>query len=312
MKTLKTRISILLCLCMVVPTILGMLPNLSTYATAEAATKATIDDWNKNKTIGIQGTSESIWISNTKEGAKYTYTSSNTKVVKVSVNKYDPSYASIKGLKTGSAKITIKEKYKNKTTKVGTIKVKVVKASVNKDAICNISIGKPKWNNTLASDYFIPQMNYKATYKFTSSDPDKLSIKSDGTIVNAKAAGSVQVSVTETYKKKTRNLGDITVTVNEPTMSGNQIVTVTSANDYVYFTNYLSYAEDHEFDVTITDASGKDASSYLKEFYYDDDATWYYIYTTNGITGTIYLKIHDKTADMDLGTLTVNIVDSFE
>lgn len=58
----------------------------------------------------------------------------------------------------------------------------------------------------------IMKKNKKAVYKFTSSAKKKASVSKNGT-VTAKKAGKANITVKETYKKKTRSLGKIAVTV---------------------------------------------------------------------------------------------------
>lgn len=73
----------------------------------------------KSLTI-TQGSSKKITIKNKKKKAKYKFKASNKKV-KVS------AAGKVKALKVGKAKVTVKEVYKKKTKKVGTVTVKVTK-----------------------------------------------------------------------------------------------------------------------------------------------------------------------------------------
>lgn len=85
--------------------------------TAAAKPKAKLKQ--KKMTI-VKGTKKKIAISNKKKGAKYTFKLSKKKVVKVSKK------GTITALKLGTVKITVKEKYKKKTRKVGTVTVRCV------------------------------------------------------------------------------------------------------------------------------------------------------------------------------------------
>ncbi len=304
MKTFKKRIALFLCAAMIIPSILGLLPCVSTLATASAATKTTIADWTKKLTVGVQGTTEYISLEGTKAKAKYTYTSSDTKTVTVSGK---GSYATVKGLKTGSATITVKQTLNKKTTKVGTVKVKVKAASLYKDSTYTCSIGVPEYQYSVG--YFVEYRNEKATYECTSSDPETLEVDKEGIILNAKKAGVVDVAITETYKGTTRNLGNVKVTVSAPALDTSAPIEI-GTDDYLDLYEFLTNAESHVLEVTETDAAGKEATALIERSYYDDDTTWYYSYHSLTKEGTVLIKVFDKTANLDLGTLTVNITAS--
>ena len=107
-------------LCMVMAAGLILQPQ----AAASEAKKASVAK--RKMTIKV-GQSKKISIKNKKKKAKYTFTSSAKKVAKVSKK------GVIKGLKAGKSKITVKEKFKKKTKKVGTIAVTVKKVNKPKD-----------------------------------------------------------------------------------------------------------------------------------------------------------------------------------
>lgn len=86
----------------------GITAGAKTKAKAKLSTKKMILQVKKSKKIKITKKNKK---------AKYTFKSSNKKVVKVS------SKGVVKALKPGTAKITVKETYKKKTKKVGTVTV---------------------------------------------------------------------------------------------------------------------------------------------------------------------------------------------
>lgn len=178
------------------------------------------------------------------KGAKYSFKSSNTKVVKVDKK------GILTGVKPGKAKITAYQTLKKKRTKVGTQSVTVKSSSFyvsnNKDATWiagdgksharaletdqgGVSVGQATYYNILGLLF----RNYDADYTFTTSDPENLTIamkdeseegwngdygwkySADVYDVTAKKAGTYQVTVTETYKGKTRDLGTHDLTVFE-------------------------------------------------------------------------------------------------
>lgn len=98
------------------------------------------------KSITIeQGKSKKIVVKNKKKKAKYKFTASNKKI-KVSKS------GTVKALKIGSAKVTVKETYKKKTKKIGTVKIiitkkKAVKETATKAPVATntpVPTGKPQ------------------------------------------------------------------------------------------------------------------------------------------------------------------------
>lgn len=200
-----------------------------------------------------------ITIKNKQHGAKYSFTSGNTKIVKVDKN------GILTGVKKGSAKITAYQTYKGKKTKVGskTIKVKDSSFYINTDKDKKFTLGNSVFEN--GEDQEVPVLekdqggvhigqgeyngsvmgllyqNPDAKYSFeTDSDDLKISqvkntsttkvnekdfdFYTDNYTVTAKKAGSYKVTVKETYKKKTRDLGthDIVVYNTEPAVTSVQ------------------------------------------------------------------------------------------
>lgn len=103
-------------LCMVMAAGLILQPQ----AAASEAKKASV----AKKRISIKvGQSKKVSIKNKKKKAKYIFTSSKKKIVKVSKK------GVVKGLKVGKSTITVKEKFKKKTKKVGKIVVTVKKVN---------------------------------------------------------------------------------------------------------------------------------------------------------------------------------------
>ncbi len=87
----------------------GITAGAKSKAKAKLSTKKIVLQVKQSKKIKITGKNKK---------AKYTFKSSNKKVVKVS------SKGVVKALKAGTAKITVKETYKKKTKKVGTVTVR--------------------------------------------------------------------------------------------------------------------------------------------------------------------------------------------
>jgi hypothetical protein len=134
----------------------------------------------------------------------------------------------ITGVKKGTATITVKQKYKGKTTTVGKCKITVkqatsVKASPNSKTLAMATTEHPDVIGVsdgiiYATIISIPYRNPKATYTFTSDSDDfqmylKREYGYDEQYYIAKKAGTYNVTVKETYQKKTRTLGTVQVTV---------------------------------------------------------------------------------------------------
>ena len=116
---------------------------LQPQATASEAKKASLAK--KQITITV-GKSKKISIKNKKKKAKYKFSSSKKKVAKVS------SKGVIKGLKVGTAKITVKEKLKKKLRKVGIIVVKVKKVEKTEKGSMPTPAQTPKTTTLIATD----------------------------------------------------------------------------------------------------------------------------------------------------------------
>ena len=154
------------------------------------------------------------------KGATYTFTSSNSKVVSV---KASGTKAFLTGLKAGTATITVNQKLKGKTTKVGTCKVTVKNAIVHQDSIPVLPLGTSYGNEPLEFSY----RNNSATYTYVSNSKNfsmKENIKKfDGMnfishSFTAKEPGTYTITVKETYNKITRTVGTIKYTVKKATV----------------------------------------------------------------------------------------------
>lgn len=191
-----------------------------------AAAKTTLST--KSTTIPIQGTQDiSYYISSDNYDAKYTYTSSNKKIVTVS------KQGIAKGLKAGKVKIKVKETVNKKTTTVGNITVNVKKASIspyaNEDAeVMHSLLNQPGFYRSTYKDAtsqtivnptsYLQFVNPKATYKIYSGNTKKISLTADGIVKNTSGKGTVKMTIKETYKKKTRTVGKIKLTLSSPTL----------------------------------------------------------------------------------------------
>lgn len=175
-----------------------------------AAAKPSLSTKKVTISIGKQAKS-SFTIKNKVKGAKYTFTTSNKKVLKVS------GKGILTGIKAGTAKVTVKQKYKKKVTKVGVVKVNVKKASAVSKKTKTYTYGRGKVTVKL-SDY-VNNPSPDAKYQLVS---DNRKIAANITLqakkgyvgeINLKEAGTVTYSINETYKKKTRTICKFKITV---------------------------------------------------------------------------------------------------
>lgn len=110
---------------------------VSLTATASDSSAAAKKAKPAKKTITIeQGKSKKIVVKNKKKKAKYKFTASN-KRIKVSAS------GKVKAVKVGTAKVTVKEKYKKKTKKIGTVKIIVTKKKTVKGTKALVQTSKP-------------------------------------------------------------------------------------------------------------------------------------------------------------------------
>ncbi len=248
------------------------------YAPVEAAAKPSIE---AKMTIGtgslvgnydyysVEDDKYALFVSDAVKGATYTFTSSNSKVVSV---KASGTKAFLAGLKAGTATITVNQKLKGKTTKVGTCTVTVTNATVHQDIIPVLPLGTSNGNEPLEFSY----RNNDATYTYVSSSKNfsmKENIKKfDGMnfishSFTAKEPGTYTVTVKETYNKITRTVGTIKYTVKKSTVEAESKIDLGDStwvfnliNNYRTDVYYYILPEDNEVIETIENGD----SVYLK------------------------------------------------
>lgn len=281
MKKILSAIALALSLVLTAPVVLPQ-----TAVVAEAATKTTIDFY--RDTIGINGTTE-IYLYNKQAKATYTYSSSKKSVATVS------SKGVITGKAVGKAKITVKQKYKGKTTTVGSVTVTVKKSTLYEEYT---DTDYPWWFS--AQPGFISKsnpavinagdvvcfMNPKAKYTFYSSTKD-LVISKTGKVTEVKNTGKGYVTVKETYKGKTRTVGKIPIEMVSPKYTGEETLTlytgqnnIDNIGSYLYATGAYYFVWDaeplKEEDLqNLKDDDQEDTSDDVLELVIADDGNWY-------------------------------------
>lgn len=178
-----------------------------------------------------------IRINDAKKGAKYTYFSSNKKVAPITKK------GAITGKKVGKAKITVKETYKGKTKKIGTMLIMVYAPTIrgewkNENTIIGQTgyweskRGKEEGKKYFGAERVLMYQNRKATYKVYSSDSDKLKVKTNGTIEAVNGEGKVTLTVKETYEEKTKTIGSFKVNVAKPYLT-DETVLLNPGDDFI-------------------------------------------------------------------------------
>lgn len=117
----QKHLALLLACLLLASTVLGSSnSNLANAAKKSGAKKATL----KTKTLSMKvGAKKKIQIKNKKKGAKYTFTPQKKSYVSISKT------GTITAKKAGTVKVTVKETYKKKKRKLGTMTIKITKKS---------------------------------------------------------------------------------------------------------------------------------------------------------------------------------------
>ena len=132
--------------------------------------------------------------------AQYTYKSSNSKIVSVD------EYGNLEGKKLGKTKVSVTETYKGEKRKLGSYTVNVINSKLSKK---ETEVGV---TGSTVGEFFIFGYNSKAKYSYKSSDKKIVTVDEYGYITGVKE-GSAKVTISETYNKKTRNVGSLKVKV---------------------------------------------------------------------------------------------------
>lgn len=273
---------------------------VSAASKAECTTELTISRGKQDEYSGI-------YVYNKKNGATYTYESSDKSIVKVDKEGVPT------GLKTGKVKVTVYQTYQGKKTKVGVCKITVKKASIAKwyqtnglelqfnDALeTETSYGDYSFENLNYWD-IIEYRNYDATYTYESSDSNVVKVKKDGAVTYVGDPGkSATITIKETYNKDTITVGQITVKISTPYVDLDELTVSLNSKfypgSYVYGTAYyyliVSDKEDiNEIDLDdiaeVTESS-EDASSEDVLLWDLDEGEWTGALIANS-EGTRYL-----------------------
>lgn len=143
-----------------------------------------------------------ISLKNKLKGATYFYTSNKTATAKVSAK------GVVTGCGKGTAKISVRYKYKKDFKSVGTFKVTVKKATLKS----NYKKATATVGDVLKPSDYLNSANNSADYIITNSSPTVASAVTSGAITCLKA-GYTNLSIHEVYNKKSRTIGHMELTV---------------------------------------------------------------------------------------------------
>lgn len=217
MKKNLRRGVLLLILSLFLPVFSGTLSSVNGLTKAEAAArKAEVSG--TNHTIGIASTPEYLNIDYMKDTAVYTFSSKNPKIATVDKE------GTITGVSKGKTTIVVKETYKKKTTVIGSYAITVTAAGLKEKEKTMILFTE----NPIDLSF----INFKAKYSYTVSDPTIIKVEA-GNLLRALKAGTTTVTVKETYKKVTRNLGSVKVNVVVSTIAADSVNVDVPLNSYV-------------------------------------------------------------------------------
>jgi hypothetical protein len=151
-----------------------------------------------NAKVGIQSKTAKIEIEKKNKNATYTYSTANDKIATVDEK------GAVTGVSKGKTTITVYEYYIGVTKELGKVSVEVVGPKLAKK---EITVGINCKEDT-AIDY----KNNKAKYTYKSADTSIATVDKNGKVTGLKV-GNTKITVTESYKNKTTNLGTYTVNV---------------------------------------------------------------------------------------------------
>ncbi|WP_167957259.1 Ig-like domain-containing protein [Anaerosporobacter faecicola] len=305
-KTLKKSLAVFLLLIIVGCSVCPLLGSKM----AIAASKAQLEYTSMDIPMGKNG--YVIYVNNMVKKATYSYVSSNKKIVTVDKK------GSLTGIKAGKAKVTVYQTYKKKKIKVGTCTVTVKKANVVsylKEEPLYVPIGKEYYagyqlnlNDFSCIDY----PNNQATYTYYSSNKSIVKVTKTG-LVEAYKTGVVDITIKETYKKKTRTVGSFQMEVKEPELEGkDQTVEYVLNNTYamnlgIYYAPYYLYIPD----------SSVDSKNLPIEYIYDEETGNWSGYVKAIKEGTVKINVYGSTTPIDekadyskyyVGSFTVKVV----
>lgn len=223
--------------------------------------------------------------------AVYTYKSSDTKIATVD------EYGCITGVKYGKATISVTEKYKGKTVKVGSFTANIVSGKL---AAKEMEVPVSSYGY---SQIYINCRNSKATYKFKSADTKIATVDKEGYVTGIKK-GTATISVTETYNKKTVKIGSVKVKVVGASINQSSEAIDIGINSTNYLTSIISIKNmNYEATYTCTSADNSIVWAGTEENSWGSSD-----FHIKGISlGTTIITVYEEYKDTKQKVGTVNI-----
>lgn len=166
--------------------------------------------------------------------ARYIYKSGNQKVVKVGEDIDDTGATNIvvKTLAEGKAVLTVKERYKKKTTVVGKVTVTVKKPSLATQDIYMLKGQSLKIPNVVTINH--EDTSQEVTYEYESSDPSVLSVIGER-MTAVRATSGVNLDVYQNIDEKRTKLGTVVIVISE---ASNTTPEAVGDSNYVDLSDY--------------------------------------------------------------------------
>lgn len=195
--------------------------------------KATISKKHQKMTASLNSTIVPA-ISYKNPKARYIYKSGNQNVVKVGEDIDDKGATSIvvKTLAEGKAVLTVKEKYKKKTTVVGKVTVTVKKPSLATQDIYMLKGQSLKIPNVVTINH--EDTSQEVTYEYESSDTSVLSVIGER-MTAIKATSGVNLDVYQNIDEKHTKLGTVVIVISE---ASNTLPEAVGDSNYVDLSDY--------------------------------------------------------------------------
>ncbi|OPJ56120.1 hypothetical protein [Clostridium oryzae] len=285
--------------------------------------------WNKNS--WQLSNAQKLSVKNPLKEANYQFTSSNSKVIKIS-----KAGGYVTGLRAGNATITCTQIYKKKKTTVGKCKV-IVKnvALIISDYGNDFSVGSDGFDlthyyNSLDPLFSIAYRNPNATYTL-KSDSEKFSIKEikyDASKVKAvtdnkeyqdvlkdfigdryfygykftaKKAGTYKITVKETYNKKTKTLGSFKVVIKDTSIAeAKQDMLLGDSVNVLSLLNYIKKNTSYYFNIKDYDETNPDNNVLVLK----NNGSEEYLYANKAGTAEVTVREGSEQGEV-IGTVSI-------
>ncbi len=274
---------------------------------------------------------QKLTVKNKLDGASYIFTTSDKKIATISK---DGGY--LTGISAGTATITCKETYKNKTSIIGSCKVTVKKSNLktykdfgsdSNNPATSVGEGIYDFNSFYAGYepfYYVGYRNPSANYTFVSDNENFTmeEVKYDspkdikeytgisyayGYKYTAKKSGTYTITVNEVYNKKTTKLGSFKVEVKDVYVETEEILI--PVGDYTNAFNYLYYTKTNGLYYFIVDGyDNQNPSKNVISLGYDTNLDYANIIIIGQVPGSAKITVREGTINGNIiGVMNVRV-----